>query len=33
MAKRKKNEQWDWVVAGFDVTPITAPMAMTGRSN
>jgi hypothetical protein len=34
LAKRKKGEQWDWVVAGFDVTPIVAPQAsLTGNSN
>jgi hypothetical protein len=34
LAKRKKDAQWDWVVAGFDVMPIMAPApSMTGSSN
>jgi Single-strand binding protein family len=34
LAKRKKGEQWEMVVAGFDVTPIVAPVAsLTGRTN
>ena len=30
LAKRKKGEQWELVVSGFDVVPITAPVALTG---
>jgi hypothetical protein len=34
LAKRKKGEQWDLVVSGFEVTPITAPLpTMTGSRN
>jgi hypothetical protein len=34
LARRRKGEQWDWFVAGFDVTPIVAPQgSMTGKSN
>ena len=34
LAKRKKGEQRELVVSGFEVTPITAPLAtLTGRSN
>ena len=33
LAKRKKGEQWELCVAGFDVVPITAPLAMTGSTN
>jgi single-stranded DNA-binding protein len=34
LARRKRGEQWDLVVAGWDVTPVVAPVAsMTGRSN
>ena len=33
LAKRKKGEQWEMVVSGFEVTPITAPVpAMTGSN-
>jgi hypothetical protein len=33
LAKRKKGEAWEMVVSGFDVTPITAPVALTGSPN
>ena len=34
LAKRKKGEQWETIVTGYDLTPITAPLAgMTGSSN
>jgi single-stranded DNA-binding protein len=34
IAKSKKGEQWETVVSGFDLTPITAPQAsLTGSSN
>jgi single-stranded DNA-binding protein len=35
LAKRKRGEQWDTVVSGLELTPLTvAPVAsMTGRSN
>src|SRR5262249_29258312 len=34
LAKRKKNEQWELVVAGFELMPIVAPVAnMTGSPN
>ena len=33
LAKRKKGEQWELVVSGFEVTPVLPPVAsMTGRS-
>jgi Single-strand binding protein family len=32
LAKRKKADQWDWVVAGFDVMPIMMP-SLTGSTN
>jgi primosomal replication protein N len=34
LAKRKRGEQWELVVAGFELTPVLAPLAsMTGSSN
>jgi single-stranded DNA-binding protein len=34
LARRKKGEQWELVVRGFDVTPLTAPLAaLTGSAN
>lgn len=34
LARRKKGEQWELVVSGFDVTPITASLpTMTGSTN
>jgi hypothetical protein len=34
LAKRKRGEQWEMVVSGFELTPITAPLpTLTGRSN
>jgi single-stranded DNA-binding protein len=34
LARRKKNEAWDWVISGFDLTPVVAPVvSMTGSSN
>jgi single-stranded DNA-binding protein len=35
LARRKKGEQaWEMIVSGFDVTPITAPVAtLTGSTN
>jgi single-stranded DNA-binding protein len=34
LAKRKKGEQWELVVSGFEVTPIVAPLTtLTGSSN
>jgi Single-strand binding protein family len=34
LARRKKNENWDTVVSGFEVTPVVPPVAsMTGSSN
>ena len=34
LARRKKGEQWEMVVSGFDVTPLTAPLAtLTGSAN
>jgi Single-strand binding protein family len=33
LAKRKKGEQWELVVSGFDVTPVRAPApALTGTT-
>ena len=32
LAKRRKGEQWELVVSGFQVTPVVAPSA-TGSSN
>ena len=32
LAKRKKGEAWELCVSGFDVTPITAPVALTGST-
>jgi single-stranded DNA-binding protein len=29
LARRKKDETWDWVVSGFEVTPVLAPVAAT----
>jgi single-stranded DNA-binding protein len=34
LAKRKRGEQWEMVVSGFELTPLTAPLpTLTGRSN
>jgi primosomal replication protein N len=34
VSRRRKGETWELLVSGFDVTPITAPLAsMTGHSN
>src|SRR5262245_21875168 len=33
LAKRKKGEQWELLVSGFDLTPIVAPMSLSGNSN
>jgi len=34
LAKRKKSEVWELVVAGFDLTPLTAPVAnLAGSRN
>jgi single-stranded DNA-binding protein len=34
LAKRRKGEQWEMVVAGFELTPVLPPVAtMTGSSN
>jgi primosomal replication protein N len=34
LSRRKKGEQWELLVSGFDVTPITAPLAsMTESTN
>jgi single-stranded DNA-binding protein len=34
LAKRKKGEQWELVVSGFELTPLLPPHAsLTGRSN
>jgi single-stranded DNA-binding protein len=29
LAKRKKGEQWELVVSGFDLTPVQLPLATT----
>jgi single-stranded DNA-binding protein len=31
LAKRKKGEQWELIVSGYDVTPITAPVAQLAK--
>jgi hypothetical protein len=31
LAKRKKNDQWEWVVSGYDATPVLAPQATLDR--
>jgi single-stranded DNA-binding protein len=34
LAKRKKGEQWEVIVAGYDLVPVLAPVAaLTGSSN
>jgi primosomal replication protein N len=34
LSRRRKGEAWELLVSGFDVTPITAPLAtMTGSTN
>jgi len=34
LVRRKKGEQWEFVVSGFDVTPLTAPLTtLTGSAN
>lgn len=34
LQKRKKGEVWDWLISGFELTPITLPVAsMTGSTN
>jgi primosomal replication protein N len=34
LARRKRGEQWETVVSGFDVTPVLAPVAsLTGSTN
>jgi hypothetical protein len=33
LAKRKKGEQWEMIVSGFDVIPITTPVTMIGSTN
>ena len=33
LAKRKKGEQWELIVSGFELTPVGVSLAATARTN